>query len=65
MNYKINVLKIDDTWQTCRYKWRVFVAPYELSKHDYILNTLKQWFGDAAYFWETPGRHAMFLAGKK
>ena len=66
MDYKINVLQIDDTWNCCNYKWRVFVKEYPFEKREYILSTLIKWFGAAEYFdhnW-TKG-HVMFLCGLK
>lgn len=60
MDYKLNVTHIDSTWSTCEYEFRVFVREYEYSKHDYILSTLRKWFGDAEYFFDN-----MFLCGRK
>ena len=60
MDKKINVTKIDTAWSTCEYEFRVFVEEYEIGKHNYILETLKKWFGAAEYFWDN-----MFLCGLK
>lgn len=69
MDYKINVLKIDDTWNCCNYKLRVFVEEKEFSHVEYVLETLKKWFGEAEYFstnrTDFPVRAMMFLAWKK
>lgn len=60
MDKKINVTHIDSTWSTCDYKFRVFVKERTFANHDYILNTLKKWFGEAEFFWDN-----MFLCAKK
>jgi hypothetical protein len=63
---KINVIKIDETWSTCSYKFRVFVPCLEVGTFDYVLDTLKKWFGEAEFFWTSPREgHTMFLCGKK
>jgi len=56
---KINVVHIDETWDICRYKYRVFVKDAH-TNHKYILETLRKWFGAAEYFWDD-----MFLCGLK
>lgn len=62
--YRINVTHIDQTWPCCNYKFRVFVKDYNISKHDYIIETLKKWFGDAKFFWGSGGE-TMFLCALK
>lgn len=71
MDKKINVLSIDDTWDICPFKFRVFVDNRienntfaSMEKFRYILETLKKWFGDAEYFWGDNG-HMTFLCGRK
>ena len=63
-DYRINVTDIDQTWSCCNYKFRVFVKDYPLSKHNYVLETLKKWFGEAKFFWGSNGT-VMFLCAKK
>ncbi len=64
MDYRINVTHIDQTWSCCDYKFRVFVKDYVFSKHNYVLETLKKWFGEAEYFCGS-GNETMFLCTRK
>lgn len=61
-NFKLNVIHIDLTWQSCDYKFRVFVrqTSYSNERFDYILKTLRKWFGEAEYYWSDHGK-MMFL----
>ena len=59
MTTKINVYLIDSTWDTCTYKWRVFVN-HNFSQRDDVLNTLRKWFGEVEYF-----ANNCFLASSK
>ena len=53
MDKKINVVQIDSTWRTCTFKFCVFVEEkiFSTERFNYVLETLKKWFGDAEYFW--------------
>ncbi len=52
MDYKMNVTEIVPSWSCCRYKFMVRVKEYSFSKSNYVVETLKKWFGDAEYFWD-------------
>ena len=55
---KVNVVKIDSTWSSCPYKFRVFVA--DTYNHKYVKETLQKWFGSAVYLWDN-----CYLCGTK
>lgn len=58
---KINVTNIRPAWCSSAYKWQVWVSDAGLfEQHEYILQTLSKWFGDARYMWGN-----CFLCGKK
>jgi hypothetical protein len=62
-DFELNVTHIDQTWQTCDYKFRVFVqksSDYSNERLNYILKTLREWFGEAKYYWSDHGE-MMFL----
>jgi len=65
-DFRIKVTSIDSAWQTCNYKFRVFIENeyFSVERHNYILDTLKKWFGDAEFFWND-GNSQMFLCCKK
>jgi len=66
MNYKINVTQIDSAWTVCNFKLRVFVEmkTFSMEYFNYVLETLKKWFGDAEYFWSEKDE-VMFLCDRK
>lgn len=47
----INVLAIAPAWSCCTYKLQVWVKDAH-TNHEYILDTLRKWFGTAEYFWD-------------
>lgn len=49
---KICVTNISPAWACCAYNLIVSVEDCDLSKHSYILDTLRKWFGSAEYFWD-------------
>lgn len=59
---KMNVMRIDKTWSCCDYKWIVAIERdvWSVESSNYILNTLRKWFGNAEYFWDD-----CYLCGKK
>ena len=59
---KMNVVRIEPTWPCCNYKWIVGVKRdvWSIESTNYILETLRKWFGEAEYFWND-----CYLCGKK
>lgn len=47
---KINVKEIQPAWHSCRYELQVWVED-AFTNNEYILQTLRKWFGDAEYMW--------------
>lgn len=54
MDYRLKVKNISPAWHTCNYKFMVRVDrhPFSMERTNYILETLKKWFGEAEYFWD-------------
>jgi hypothetical protein len=50
---KINVVGIEPAWRSCAYKLQVWVDK-DTCYHNrqYVLETLRKWFGTAEYFWD-------------
>ena len=49
---KIRVTDIQTAWSCCNYQYQVWIDPeYRFKNHEYILATLKKWFGSAEYMW--------------
>lgn len=51
---KINVIEIQASWTSCPYEFQVWVSKdVDLFNNiDYILKTLREWFGEVEYYWE-------------
>ncbi|MDD6017071.1 MAG: hypothetical protein PUC18_12505 [Prevotellaceae bacterium] len=64
----LNVLAADDTWCTCKYKYRVFIhrddVPICGQEFADFVALLRDWFGGAEFFWGS-GNSIMFLCAKK
>ncbi len=52
INDHVSVRHIDDTWNCCKYVYRVFVEGATFCDHNEVMATLKEWFGEVEYFWE-------------
>ena len=48
---KINVTSIKPAWSSCAYNLQVCVKDAH-TNHEYILETLRKWFGTAEYLWD-------------
>lgn len=56
-NYALNVLgvsveRIDNTWDCCKYKYRVFVKVHKFYASWHLVPVLNAIFGGATYFWD-------------
>ena len=59
---KINVVRISKAWSCSSYKWIVAIdrKAWSVENSNYIIETLRKWFGEAEYFWND-----CYLCGKK
>lgn len=67
MDYRLNITSIRPTWTVCKSAFIVHIKEtgyMDENKYQYILNTLKVWFGSASFFWYDHGKYS-FLCGKK
>lgn len=52
INEHVTITKIDSTWDTCKYLYRVFIESEYFNFHyDEIREKLTEYFGAAEYFW--------------
>ena len=52
INDRVSVRRIDETWNCCKYVYRVFLTDYTFADYKEVEATLKEWFGEVEYFWE-------------
>lgn len=54
INDHVNVRRIDETWNCCKYVYRVFIECDGVSccYHNEIKTKLEEWFGVVEYFWD-------------
>lgn len=66
-NFNLNIASIEGTWSSCRFNNMVRVGGDIMTseRFNYVLNTLKKWFGDAEYFWSDEKGNYVFLVDKR
>ena len=73
MDYQLHISAIRTTWSSCEYEYIVYITEtdswWEREHQDYVKSKLKEFFGEARYFWSSSSQNGTYThsyrCGKK